>query len=79
LATAPTNIAIIGAGFAGVAIAYHVFKYVSEKHAETTETNDTSENQHSFGPVTITLIDEKAIAGGASGVAAGFLARRGGG
>lgn len=73
LATAPTNIAIIGAGFAGVAIAYHVFKYVAEKHAETTETNDTSENQHSFGPVTITLIDEKAIAGGASGVAAGLL------
>ena len=61
------HIAIVGAGFAGVATAYHVFRQVADAHAEATADGKT------VAPVRVTLIDEKGVAGGASGVAAGLL------
>ena len=61
------RIAIVGAGFAGVATAYHVFRRVADAHAEATADGKTIQ------PVRVTLIDEKGVAGGASGVAAGLL------
>ena len=61
------RIAIVGAGFAGVATAYHVFRQVADAHAEATADGKT------VAPVRVTLIDEKGVAGGASGVAAGLL------
>jgi len=63
------RIAIVGAGFAGVATAYHVFRQVADAHAEATADG----NDRMVAPVRVTLIDEKRVAGGASGVAAGLL------
>jgi hypothetical protein len=50
------RIAIVGAGFAGVAVAWHIMNQLNDD-----------------GPVVLHLYDEKGIAGGASGVAAGLL------
>ena len=47
------TIAIIGAGLAGLAVAYHIL----------------NKNQN----CTVTLFDQKGIAAGASGIAAGLL------
>jgi glycine/D-amino acid oxidase-like deaminating enzyme len=63
------RIAIVGAGFAGIATAYHVFRQVADAHAEATADG----NDRMVAPVRVTLIDEKRVAGGASGVAAGLL------
>ena len=68
----PKHIIIIGAGFAGVATAYHVFKQVAHMVRDA-ETSGTSDGAINVSPIKVTLIDEKAIAGGASGVAAGLL------
>ena len=72
----PFKIAIIGAGFAGVAVAYHLMLRCAEglddSPAVPTATADelpTSRRR----PVEVHLFDEKGIAGGASGVAAGLL------
>ena len=62
----PFKIAIIGAGFAGVAAAWHVMNVISED-------GDADSRVINSRPVQLHLYDEKGIAGGASGVAAGLL------
>ena len=72
----PFKIAIIGAGFAGVAAAYHLMLRCAEglddSPAAPTATADALQTSRRR-PVEVHLFDEKGIAGGASGVAAGLL------
>ncbi len=72
----PFKIAIIGAGFAGVAAAYHLMLRCAEglddSPAAPTATADALPTSRRR-PVEVHLFDEKGIAGGASGVAAGLL------
>ena len=74
----PFKIAIIGAGFAGVAAAYHLMLRCAEglddSPAAPTATADALPTSRRR-PVEVHLFDEKGIAGGASGVAAGTNAR----
>ena len=72
----PRKIAVIGAGFAGVAAAYHILLRCAEglDDPPATATADASASPSSSRrPVEVHLFDEKGIAGGASGVAAGLL------
>ena len=73
----PLDIAIVGAGFAGVATAWHVVHLLATDGdgdaAPTASAVDPAVPAVPRRPVRLRLFDEKGIAGGASGVAAGLL------
>jgi len=77
-------VAIVGAGFAGVATAYHLAKRHLEGGEEEAEEEEEEEEDDArrrrrrrrrrrARALVVHLYDEKGIAGGASGVAAGLL------
>lgn len=76
----PRKVAVVGGGFAGVAVAWHVMNRLAEactrdddSRSHSGDDDDDTNRRTRPRPVALHLYDENGIAGGASGVAAGLL------